>query len=73
MKDKPQDRKRGLFPKVSMSRICTECLQIAKKNMKNPLPQTQKMNKKCTKENVQMPNKHKKIYSASPEVRYMQI
>lgn len=38
MKDKPQDSKRGLFPKVSMSRICTECLQIAKKNMKNPLP-----------------------------------
>ena len=34
---------------------------------------TKKMNKKCTRENVQMSNKHKKKYSTSPELRYMQI
>lgn len=34
--DKPQNRKRCLFPKVLMSWICTECLQIAKKNINNP-------------------------------------
>ena len=48
---------------------------MGKKNIDTPIKniKSQEMNKKCTKENVQMPNKHKKICSISPTIRDMQI